>query len=70
VLDAGFGAIIDFRAEPSEMLLPRLVEQGVQVDLAFIDGLHRFDQVMVEFFYVNQLLRPGAAVSTARSGMR
>jgi predicted O-methyltransferase YrrM len=62
VMDAGFGSIIDFRAEPSEILLPRLVEQGVQVDLAFIDGLHRFDQVNLEFFYVNRLLRPGGIV--------
>jgi hypothetical protein len=62
VKDAGFGSIIDFRAEPSEILLPRLVEQGVQVDLAFIDGLHRFDQVNLEFFYVNRLLRPGGIV--------
>ncbi len=62
IREAGFDSIVDFREEASEFLLPRLVAEGVRVDLAFIDGLHRFDQAFVEFFYVNRLLRPGGIV--------
>jgi predicted O-methyltransferase YrrM len=62
VQDAGYQRIVDFHAEPSETYLPRLLEQGATLDLVFIDGLHRFDQVLVEFYFVNRLLRPGGIV--------
>jgi hypothetical protein len=39
-----------------------MVADGVRIDLAFIDGLHRFDQAFVEFFYINRLLKPGGVV--------
>jgi predicted O-methyltransferase YrrM len=60
--DAGFGSLVEFHEEPSELFLPKLVESGRRVDFAFIDGLHRFDQAFVEFFYINRLLRPGGVV--------
>jgi predicted O-methyltransferase YrrM len=62
VAQAGFGSIVEFHAEPSELFLPRLLADGRRVDLAFIDGLHRFDQALVEFYYINRLLRPGGVV--------
>jgi predicted O-methyltransferase YrrM len=70
--EAGFGSIVDFREEGSEFALPRLAAEGLRVDLAFIDGLHRFDQAFIEFFYVNRLLRPGGIVlfdDAARRGV-
>jgi hypothetical protein len=39
-----------------------MVAEGRRVDLAFIDGLHRHDQVFMEFYFVNRLLRPGGVV--------
>jgi predicted O-methyltransferase YrrM len=62
IREAGFESIVDFREEASESVLPRLAAEGLQVDLAFVDGLHRFDQAFVEFFYINRLLRPGGIV--------
>lgn len=62
VREAGFGPLVEFHEERSELFLPQLVAEGRQIDLAFIDGLHRFDQAFVEFFYVNRLLRPGGVV--------
>jgi predicted O-methyltransferase YrrM len=59
---AGFDSIVEFHEERSELLLPRLVEERRRIDLAFIDGLHRFDQALVEFYYINRLLRPGGIV--------
>jgi predicted O-methyltransferase YrrM len=59
---AGHGRFIEFHEAPSEFVLPRLLEQGRRIDFAFIDGLHRFDQAFVEFYYVNRLLKPGGIV--------
>ena len=60
---AGYRAMIDFHEERSEFLLPRLVEEGVQIDFAFVDGWHTFDQVLVEFFYLNKMLRVGGVIA-------
>lgn len=59
---AGYERLIEFRNEPSERALPKLLSEGVQVDFAFIDGWHTFDFVLVDFFYVDRLLRPGGIV--------
>ena len=60
--DAGFAPLVEFHEEPSEVFLPKLMAAERRVDLAFIDGLHRFDQAFVEFYYINRLLRPGGIV--------
>ncbi len=62
VVEAGFRDLVEFHEERSEIFLPRMVAEGRRVDLAFIDGLHRFDQAFVEFYYINRLLRPGGVV--------
>lgn len=43
--------------EPSELALPKLLEQGQTFDFALIDGLHTFDQTLLDFFYLNRLLK-------------
>lgn len=48
--------------EPSELALPRLLEGNRVFDFAFIDGWHTFDHALVDFFYVNRLLRVGGVV--------
>jgi hypothetical protein len=63
VRQAGFGSMVDFREEHSEAVLPELVRSGLQVDFALIDGWHTFDQVMVEFYYLNRLLRVGGVIA-------
>jgi predicted O-methyltransferase YrrM len=47
---------------PSDVALPRLVERGLRVDFAFIDGGHLFEQVFVDWYYVDKLLRLGGLV--------
>lgn len=59
---AGFSGFCELLAEPSHSALPRLVERGFHADLALIDGLHTFDHCLVDFFYVDLLLRPGGVV--------
>jgi len=63
VEDAGFGRVADFLEDYAELVLPRLVQSDVAVDFAFVDGRHTFDQVMVEFYYINKLLRVGGVIA-------
>lgn len=63
IQQAGFGQFVDFREEFSELLLPRLLGENTTIDFALIDGWHTFDQVMVEFYYINRMLRPGGVVA-------
>ena len=49
-------------AERSELALPELLRKGDRFDLAFIDGLHTADQTMIDFYFVDRLLRPGGIV--------
>jgi predicted O-methyltransferase YrrM len=60
---AGFGRFLEFHEDRSELVLPKLVERGTTLDFAFIDGWHTFDQVMVEFYYINRMLRVGGIVA-------
>jgi predicted O-methyltransferase YrrM len=63
IRNAGFASLVDFREERSEIVLPRLLQDGVRLDLAFVDGWHTFDQVLVEFYYINRLLRVGGVIA-------
>lgn len=59
---AGVRELVEFHAEVSEVVLPRLLAEGRQFDLAFIDGNHRFEGVFLDLVYAGRLLRPGAVV--------
>jgi len=49
--------------ENSEFALPRLLNQTPNsFDLVFIDGLHSFDQVSLDFYYANRLLKVGGYI--------
>lgn len=61
--EAGFAAMIDLREDFSYRVLPVLEREGLEVDLAFIDGWHTFDFVFVDFFYVDKMLRTGGVVA-------
>lgn len=60
---AGYQSFVEFLEEPSFFALPRLAQQGVRVDFAFIDGMHTFDYVLNDFFYVDKLLSIGGVVA-------
>lgn len=59
---AGLDSVFELLEGPSHLVLPRLLEQGAALDLAFIDGWHTFDYTLLDFFYVDKLLRPGGVV--------
>lgn len=60
--DAGVRQLVEFHAERSEVVLPRLLVEGRRFDLAFIDGNHRFEGVFLDLVYCGRLLSPGAIV--------
>ena len=60
--DAGVRDLVEFYAEESQILLPRLLAQGRRFDLAFLDGNHRFEGVFVDLIYSGRLLKEGGIV--------
>jgi predicted O-methyltransferase YrrM len=48
--------------KPSEIALPQLLDQQARFDFAFIDGWHTFDHTLLDFFYLNRLVRVGGMI--------
>jgi len=59
---AGLAERLRFVEESSVTALPKLVEEGVKLDLAFIDGNHQFDYTLLEFFYIDMLMETGGLI--------
>jgi predicted O-methyltransferase YrrM len=60
--EAGVQESVDVLPEESQVALPRLLGEGRQFDLAFIDGDHRFEGVFLDLYYMTRLIRPGGVV--------
>jgi predicted O-methyltransferase YrrM len=60
--EAGVRELVEFYAEESQVVLPRLLTEGREFDLAFIDGNHRFEGVFLDLFYSGRLLNEGGVV--------
>jgi predicted O-methyltransferase YrrM len=45
-----------FLEDYSYNVLPKLLSEGEYFDFAFIDGGHRFDDIFIDFFYIDLLL--------------
>lgn len=56
--------------QPSHLALPELLSKGLQADLCYIDGMHTFDYVLVDFFYCDKLLRVNGIVGFDDAGWR
>lgn len=59
---SGFRSSFSLMEHESAYALPKLVygiERAGKFDFIYIDGMHLFDFVMVDFFYCDMLLRPG-----------
>lgn len=59
---AGYERFVELREERSEIALPQLLAEDTALDAAFIDGWHTFDHALVDFFYINKMLRVGGIV--------
>ena len=60
--EAGVRSLVEFHAEESQIVLPRLLAEGRSFDLAFLDGNHRFEGVFLDLIYSGRLLREGGFV--------
>jgi predicted O-methyltransferase YrrM len=49
--------------EESIHALPRLIKSEEKFDFIFIDGSHRFDNVLVDFYLSDQLVSPGGLLA-------
>ena len=48
--------------QPSSTALPHLVAEGLTADAAFVDGSHRFHEVVVDLYFLGKIIRPGGIV--------
>lgn len=60
---AGYEDIIELHNMESQYALPMLEARGLKIDFAFIDGAHTFDHALVDFFYIDRMLRVGGVVA-------
>lgn len=60
--DAGVRELVEFHPEESQITLPRLLAEGKRFDLAFIDGNHRFEGVLLDLVYSGRLLKEGGVL--------
>jgi GNAT superfamily N-acetyltransferase len=60
--EAGVRDLVEFYAEESQIVFPRLLASGGQFDLAFLDGNHRFEAVFLDLIYAGRLLKEGGVV--------
>ncbi len=59
LMKSGFEKLVEFIDKPSQLALPELEQRNIKVDFAFIDGWHTFDHTLVDFFFVDRILRVG-----------
>lgn len=60
--EAGVEDHVQVIEEESQLALPRLVSEGREFDLAFVDGDHRFEGVFLDLYFMTRLVRPGGLV--------
>jgi predicted O-methyltransferase YrrM len=59
---AGLDSIATLIPDPSSVALPRLIDDGVAADAAFVDGSHRYHEVFVDLYFLRKIVRPGGLV--------
>lgn len=66
----GLAGDLEFHADFSHSVLPRLLDQGRTFQFIFIDGNHRFDGQFVDFYYASLLIEEGGMVVLHDTWMR
>lgn len=66
----GLSANLEFHADYSHSVLPRLLNQGRTFEFIFIDGDHKFDGQFVDFYYAASLIEQGGLVLLHDTWMR
>ena len=61
---------LDFRPDFSHNVLPELVKENRKFDFIFVDGDHRLDGIIVDFYYSNLLLEKDGFILMHDTWMR
>lgn len=67
---AGYDNFVEFHNLPSHIALAQLETRKLNIDFAFIDGYHTFDYALIDFFYIDRILRTGGIVVLDDVGMK
>ena len=59
---AGFADRHELIEEFDYKALPRLLERGLEIDFAYIDGWHTFDYALLDWWYIDKMLGVGGVV--------
>jgi predicted O-methyltransferase YrrM len=51
-------------------VLPSLLKDGLVIDFGYIDGWHTFDYTLLDFWYLDKMLRPGGVMGFNDCGYR
>ncbi len=70
VATCGFAGRHVLVEKPDYLALPELLNSGLRVELAYVDGRHTFDYVFLDFFYIDKVLVPGGIVGFNDAGWR
>jgi predicted O-methyltransferase YrrM len=62
IRSAGFDDVVQLHERTSQAVLPELVAKEYRIQFAFIDGSHMFDEVLIDFFYLDQILEIGGVI--------
>jgi predicted O-methyltransferase YrrM len=62
VKQAGYDQSITFIEKYCYAVLPELMQSGRKIDLAYIDSTKQFDWLLVDFFYIDKLLKVGGII--------
>ena len=66
----GFDNLLTFHRDYSHNVLPKKVLEGEKFEFVFIDGDHKFDGILVDFYYSDLLLEPNGYVLFHDTWMR
>ena len=61
--EAGFSDRFELLEGPSHLMIPELISKGITLDCAFIDGWHTFDYILIDFFLIDKILKPGGIIA-------
>jgi predicted O-methyltransferase YrrM len=59
---AGLSDVVELLEEDSHVALPSLLREERSFDLAFVDGGHHFDAVLIDLYWLTRLVKPGGLV--------
>lgn len=62
IRQAGYNEKIEFYEDYCYKILPKLLDQDRKFDFAYIDSTKQFDWLMVDFFFIDKLLKKGGVI--------